>query len=284
MSSFLPLVPIVKRPVPCPKCGTTLIPESDGDKPTVCPNCTGWRPRDLDRDAMFAKCSKWIYRLGHRFADYARTDPEDLSQEITLRALRCFKSYDPRRGKFTTWLGYVARSTARLMRQQAIGNRNAPRVLLCRTAGTVEDMAVSREPSPVVGAATSEAVDTVRSAMAKLTPIQRHAVRCRFGIDGQARRTMVDLDQNVTASANSQTLIAGLNAIRRRLGVRVTPRRQYRKSKANRVRRQCQNCSRHPASRPRGLCWNCYYKPGVRDRFPSTSKYARRRTTPAVAA
>lgn len=29
-------------------------------------------------------------------------------------------------------------------------------------------------------------------------------------------------------------------------------------------------------NRPRGLCWSCYYAPGVRDRYPSTSKYARR--------
>jgi hypothetical protein len=30
------------------------------------------------------------------------------------------------------------------------------------------------------------------------------------------------------------------------------------------------------ANRPRGLCWSCYYRPGVRDRYPSTSKYAHR--------
>jgi hypothetical protein len=36
----------------------------------------------------------------------------------------------------------------------------------------------------------------------------------------------------------------------------------------------CRNCRRGRASRPRGLCWTCYYKPGVRERFPSTSKFA----------
>lgn len=29
-------------------------------------------------------------------------------------------------------------------------------------------------------------------------------------------------------------------------------------------------------NRPRGLCWSCYYAPGLRDRYPSTSKFARR--------
>jgi len=38
----------------------------------------------------------------------------------------------------------------------------------------------------------------------------------------------------------------------------------------------CKNCRTNKVNRPRGLCWNCYYTPGVRDRFPSTSKYARR--------
>jgi hypothetical protein len=37
----------------------------------------------------------------------------------------------------------------------------------------------------------------------------------------------------------------------------------------------CRNCNRVSANRPRGLCWSCYYRPGVRDHFPSTSKFAR---------
>jgi hypothetical protein len=38
----------------------------------------------------------------------------------------------------------------------------------------------------------------------------------------------------------------------------------------------CRHCHAAPVSRPRGLCWSCYYAPGVRDLYPSTSKYARR--------
>ena len=38
----------------------------------------------------------------------------------------------------------------------------------------------------------------------------------------------------------------------------------------------CRNCQRVRSNRPRGLCWSCYYKPGVREKYPSTSKYARR--------
>jgi hypothetical protein len=39
---------------------------------------------------------------------------------------------------------------------------------------------------------------------------------------------------------------------------------------------KCRNCRRVESNRPRGLCWSCYYTPGVRELFPSTSKFARR--------
>jgi hypothetical protein len=38
----------------------------------------------------------------------------------------------------------------------------------------------------------------------------------------------------------------------------------------------CRHCHRVRMNRPRGLCWSCYYTPGVRDQYPSTSKFARR--------
>ena len=38
----------------------------------------------------------------------------------------------------------------------------------------------------------------------------------------------------------------------------------------------CRNCSKSRVNRPRGLCWTCYYTPGVKEFYPSTSKFARR--------
>ncbi len=38
----------------------------------------------------------------------------------------------------------------------------------------------------------------------------------------------------------------------------------------------CRHCQKVKSNRPRGLCWSCYYTPGVREQFPSTSKFARR--------
>lgn len=38
----------------------------------------------------------------------------------------------------------------------------------------------------------------------------------------------------------------------------------------------CRHCQKTRSNRPRGLCWTCYYTPGVRELYPSTSKFARR--------
>jgi hypothetical protein len=38
----------------------------------------------------------------------------------------------------------------------------------------------------------------------------------------------------------------------------------------------CRHCQKSKVNRPRGLCWSCYYQPGIREQYPSTSKFARR--------
>ena len=38
----------------------------------------------------------------------------------------------------------------------------------------------------------------------------------------------------------------------------------------------CKHCETCNVNRPRGLCWGCYYTPGVKEMYPSSSKYARR--------
>lgn len=38
----------------------------------------------------------------------------------------------------------------------------------------------------------------------------------------------------------------------------------------------CQHCKKSRINRPRKLCWSCYYTPGVKELYPSTSKFARR--------
>jgi len=37
--------------------------------------------------------------------------------------------------------------------------------------------------------------------------------------------------------------------------------------------RMCRHCNRRKANKCRGLCFSCYFKPGVRERYPSESKF-----------
>lgn len=50
--------------------------------------------------------------------------------------------------------------------------------------------------------------------------------------------------------------------------------RRHTDAEGNRIK--CRHCQKRKAIRPRGLCWGCYYRPGVRDLYPSTSKFARK--------
>ena len=40
--------------------------------------------------------------------------------------------------------------------------------------------------------------------------------------------------------------------------------------------RICRHCRRSTVNRPRGLCCGCFYTPGIKELYPSTSKYAYR--------
>lgn len=43
------------------------------------------------------------------------------------------------------------------------------------------------------------------------------------------------------------------------------------------MRPLCRHCKNpdHVVNRPRGLCWRCFHTPGVKNKYQSTSKYAR---------
>jgi hypothetical protein len=51
------------------------------------------------------------------------------------------------------------------------------------------------------------------------------------------------------------------------------------KPKATEGRPLCRHCHVKVVNRPRGMCWSCYYTPGVKDLYPTTSKYGRRGPT-----
>lgn len=42
------------------------------------------------------------------------------------------------------------------------------------------------------------------------------------------------------------------------------------------TRKLCRHCGTGNVNRPKGLCWSCYCTPGVRELYPSTSKFCNR--------
>lgn len=56
----------------------------------------------------------------------------------------------------------------------------------------------------------------------------------------------------------------------------VDARERERKRTIAAGRVLCRHCNTHLVNRLLGLWWACYYTPGVKDLYPSTSKYARR--------
>jgi hypothetical protein len=47
--------------------------------------------------------------------------------------------------------------------------------------------------------------------------------------------------------------------------------------KAQTEKPKCQHCGQFNINRPRKLCFKCYYTPGIKELYPSTSKYTPRR-------
>lgn len=56
----------------------------------------------------------------------------------------------------------------------------------------------------------------------------------------------------------------------------VTPKPKPKWSERKWLHGPCVHCKAAKCNRPRGLCWSCYYTPGLKEKYPSKSKYARR--------
>lgn len=53
-------------------------------------------------------------------------------------------------------------------------------------------------------------------------------------------------------------------------------RQKPKRSQYDKVYQICRHCAKANVNRPRGLCWACYYTSGVKEQYPSESKYAKR--------
>lgn len=82
---------------------------------------TDYAPEVRDGEEMFRRHYRFIAMLARNCLEYAAaTDhtfgADDLAQEISAKAFRIRGTYQPERGKLTTWLSWVARSTVKDIR------------------------------------------------------------------------------------------------------------------------------------------------------------------------
>jgi RNA polymerase sigma-70 factor (ECF subfamily) len=94
---------------------------------------------------------------------------EDLAQEVFLRVFREARSFDPLRGKATTWIYTVARNLARDVARRKKFELKANSAF-CERRGrlTPADMATSLDDDPVSALERKETMKAVRSSLARL--------------------------------------------------------------------------------------------------------------------
>lgn len=98
-----------------------------------------------------------------------RSAAEDVAQQAFERVWRHASTYDPRRGGVSTWVLTITRNLA-------IDSTRVRRALPVDDEVLAELLPLSRDGDPADGAATSDQVDRVRVALARLPEEQRRAV------------------------------------------------------------------------------------------------------------
>lgn len=102
---------------------------------------------------------------------WARLDPEDLVQEVWMRATAALERFDPARGGFRTWLfGIAARTLAEQLRRLSVRRREG--------GGGAGDTQLQQVPAPatsiVRGAMRTEQLRRFVDLAAGLPPLDRH--------------------------------------------------------------------------------------------------------------
>ena len=206
----------------------------------------------------------------HPHAARHRDDEDDLIQTACMLFLERFHAFDGVHLRpFCRWA--ILGAAREMRRFRSKGHAPLP---------AFTDPATLDPPSV-------EADDTaacVRAAVEKLPRELRRVVTRYYELDGGGPATVEDLRDGQSASliyprltsarAKLAAALAHLDDAERPHVTRSEVPSPHRPRSARRPGQQiCRNCSKARVTRPRGLCWSCYYTPGVKERFPSTSKF-----------
>ncbi len=128
----------------------------------VAPNLSATLTLNLDElIASHWSLIRWLAwrRYWARDCKQVAVDPDDLAQEIALRAVKRFRRFDASRSSFKTWLGLLARDAVRDVRQTVMEQQGDAKTLSATaTAGGEEfdrlaSVRDSRADDPACGVA-----------------------------------------------------------------------------------------------------------------------------------
>ncbi len=172
---------------------------------------------DPDLDVLIARCldgdqaayatlydryAPSLYRLAFSVL-LVEQDAEDVLQESMVYAFRNLHRYDPERGAFRTWLYTITISRCRNARRR----KWLPTVALASLLSIGIEPPAPRAESPEVKAAWRELRDSLRKALATLSPRLREAVALRYG-QGLTYREMAEIIGCPQKTAESRVRLA----------------------------------------------------------------------------
>lgn len=168
----------------------------------------------LDRNELLTKNFALLIWAGHRASRITRgrLSPEDGVSAVALAVVKRWDRFDPTRGKFTTWVAWVARSVAcRHLQDLRCECRDANRE---RGGFDFARIATPEREDHALPDAWLAHLPKLMTAVAALPRRNRDAVVKRFGLDGLGVRPLSDIDPAVGREAARVRVRRGLRLLR----------------------------------------------------------------------
>lgn len=135
---------------------------------------------------LLLQWDRLLWMLAHRYASRFGIESEEVHAEFCLALIKQWENYDPARGAFGTWVGWVcSRCAERLARARAkfVGTQIVFDGEECGFVGAATSAADSRAGAPDEVAAENERIALVRAAVDALPVPQRRVIHERFFSD-----------------------------------------------------------------------------------------------------
>lgn len=151
---------------------------------------------------LYERHAPSLYRLAFSVL-LVEQDAEDVLQEAMVYAFRSLHRYDPARGAFRTWLYTITISRCRNARRR----KWLPTVALAHLLSIGVEPPAPADEGPEHRAAWAELRDSLRQALATLSPRLREAVALRYG-HGLTYREMAEIIGCPQKTAESRIRLA----------------------------------------------------------------------------